>query len=347
MTIGEKIKELRKKHNITQEKLAEQLNVSYQAVSKWENNVANPDFSLIVPLAKLFKVTTDELLGFDLSEEEARKTELLEAYEATWQTGDLDKRLEICLDAVHDYPNDMAWKKRLAMAHDMHCYSYEDDERYQAERAEAIRCYESVIKNTKDIKLREEAIAAIVQCLSYAGRKEEAREYALLYPEEKRDEIEEYYLEGEEQEKHKQKGIMKAYRKLLFKLNIFDDNQLQIMAELIKLFFPDKNYLDDHGIMFRYEISLARKELLANNCNAAIEHLKNARYHAAECDKIEFDYPGEYPYTSPLFDKLTVDTRKFCHTNDIPNLQLLAEMLGKKEFDSIRENSGFQKLLEN
>ena len=95
MTIGEKIKELRKKHNITQEKLAEQLNVSYQAVSKWENNVANPDFSLIVPLAKLFKVTTDELLCFDLSEVEVRKKELLKAHAKTFATGDIEEQIKI------------------------------------------------------------------------------------------------------------------------------------------------------------------------------------------------------------------------------------------------------------
>lgn len=344
MTIGEKIKELRKKHNITQEKLAEQLNVSYQAVSKWENNVANPDFSLIVPLAKLFKVTTDELLCFDLSEVEVRKKELLEAYEATWQTGNLDKRLELCINAVRDYPDDMAWMKRLAMAYDMHCYSYEDDERYHAERAKAIQCYENVIKNTKDVKLREDAIAAIVQCLSYVGRKDEAKKYALLYPEEKRDEIAEYYLTGDEQTKHKQKLIMKAYNNLLLKFNILNDYQLQIMAELTKLFFSDENYLDKHGIMFRHEISLAKKELHSNNLHNALLHLKKAKHHAIEGDKIEFDVPGEYQYTSPLFDRLTVDTSKFIHTNDIPHLQLFTEILNKKEFDAIRSIPEFQKL---
>ena len=63
MNIGLKIKELRKKNDMTQEKLAEYLNVSFQAISKWETGVAAPDLSLIVPLARLFKVSADELLG--------------------------------------------------------------------------------------------------------------------------------------------------------------------------------------------------------------------------------------------------------------------------------------------
>ena len=52
--IGEKIKELRRKKDLTQEKLAEMLGVAYQTVSKWETGITSPDLSLIVPLARLF-----------------------------------------------------------------------------------------------------------------------------------------------------------------------------------------------------------------------------------------------------------------------------------------------------
>ncbi len=51
MTIGEKIKELRLGQGMTQEKLAAYLKISSQSVSKWENNNAMPDVSLLVPLA--------------------------------------------------------------------------------------------------------------------------------------------------------------------------------------------------------------------------------------------------------------------------------------------------------
>ena len=55
MKIGEKIKELRKKNGLTQERLADYLCVSYQAVSKWETGTASPDLSLIAPLTKEFE----------------------------------------------------------------------------------------------------------------------------------------------------------------------------------------------------------------------------------------------------------------------------------------------------
>ncbi len=63
MNIGEKICQLRKDRGMTQEMLAEQLVISAQAISKWERGIANPDLELIPKIAKLFDVSTDELLG--------------------------------------------------------------------------------------------------------------------------------------------------------------------------------------------------------------------------------------------------------------------------------------------
>ena len=62
MTLGEKIQALRKSHNWSQEQLAEQIGVTRQALSKWENGTAVPDTSNVVQLARLFGVTTDYLL---------------------------------------------------------------------------------------------------------------------------------------------------------------------------------------------------------------------------------------------------------------------------------------------
>ena len=62
-----KMKTLRKSHDLTQEEFAERLGMSSQAVSKWETGTAMPDISMFPILAYFFNVTTDELLGVDLS----------------------------------------------------------------------------------------------------------------------------------------------------------------------------------------------------------------------------------------------------------------------------------------
>ena len=69
MTFGQKIKELRTDMGFTQKDLADQLHVSFQTVSKWENDENEPDISTIKRIAKIFSVTTDSLLDIDSEEE--------------------------------------------------------------------------------------------------------------------------------------------------------------------------------------------------------------------------------------------------------------------------------------
>lgn len=62
-TFGQRFSRLRKAKGMTQEVIAEKMNISPQAVSKWENDLSAPDVSLLLPLAELLGVTTDALLG--------------------------------------------------------------------------------------------------------------------------------------------------------------------------------------------------------------------------------------------------------------------------------------------
>lgn len=79
--LGKKIRELRKVKNISQEVLAQFLGVSFQAVSKWENDTAMPDISLIPVIASFFGVSTDELFDYNRLDAE-RKVDAIctEAY---------------------------------------------------------------------------------------------------------------------------------------------------------------------------------------------------------------------------------------------------------------------------
>lgn len=65
MKFNENLKYLRRKSKLSQEKLAEDLNVSRQAVTKWESGQALPDLVNLKNIAIFFGVTVDELLGDD------------------------------------------------------------------------------------------------------------------------------------------------------------------------------------------------------------------------------------------------------------------------------------------
>lgn len=84
MKLSDKIVKLRKINGWSQEELAERLNVSRQAVSRWEGGTAQPDATNILQLSKLFNVTTDYLLNDEYDSDE-----------------DLPKVKEVKSDGIH------------------------------------------------------------------------------------------------------------------------------------------------------------------------------------------------------------------------------------------------------
>lgn len=75
--LGERLFELRKAKNLTQDDVAEKLNVSRQTVSKWETDQSTPDFDKIVPLCELFEIGVDELLTGKKPVEEKKQENVL------------------------------------------------------------------------------------------------------------------------------------------------------------------------------------------------------------------------------------------------------------------------------
>ena len=70
MTLCEKLIDLRRKAGLSQEQMAHQLDVSRQAVSKWETGAADPSTANLLALAKLYGVSPEELLHNVQSEDE-------------------------------------------------------------------------------------------------------------------------------------------------------------------------------------------------------------------------------------------------------------------------------------
>ena len=65
MRVGNKILDLRKRENYTQEELAEKMDVTRQTISKWELGETSPNLDEAIKLSKIFKISLDELVGND------------------------------------------------------------------------------------------------------------------------------------------------------------------------------------------------------------------------------------------------------------------------------------------
>lgn len=106
LNIGTNIKRLRQAKGITQEHLAELLSVSSAAVSKWEARNTYPDITLLYPLASIFGVSVDELIGYDEEKEKQDVERILAEYEKYSLSGEIQKRDRLIRDARKRYPHD-------------------------------------------------------------------------------------------------------------------------------------------------------------------------------------------------------------------------------------------------
>ena len=104
--IGDNIKRLRTQRKVTQEQLAEALNVSSVAVSKWERGETMPDIALLPKLAYFFQVTIDELMSYDACAVELEIQEFLNVHAKAAEEGRFGGLLTLSADAYTRYPND-------------------------------------------------------------------------------------------------------------------------------------------------------------------------------------------------------------------------------------------------
>lgn len=104
ITTANRLYELRKQHRYSQDELADMLNVSRQAVSKWERSESSPDTDNLIALAKLYNVSLDELLGFnheDAKEQNNAKTDVNDDKNDS-SNADCDKKTDVHIgDHVH------------------------------------------------------------------------------------------------------------------------------------------------------------------------------------------------------------------------------------------------------
>ena len=102
MSFSEIFKNHRKSLGLTQEDIAGMLSVTPQAVSKWETGMATPDISLLVPISRIFMITTDELLNNEAVDDLKIAEELDDARDSD---ADILEKYERYVETLKKYPN--------------------------------------------------------------------------------------------------------------------------------------------------------------------------------------------------------------------------------------------------
>lgn len=167
MTIGERIRSFRIRKHMTQEVLAAELNISYQAVSKWERSESLPDITLVARLAEVLDVTCDALLTDNVCaieqdiEEVIRHAAALEIE----NRGEYLRRVEMLEKALEKYPRSVRLMLELADSYSKGGDYPEFMEKNYMERT--IEMEEYIAAHTADPKLKYQA--TVMLCYMYRG----------------------------------------------------------------------------------------------------------------------------------------------------------------------------------
>lgn len=350
MSFGEKIKNLRHNSNMTQEKLAELLSISPQAVSRWETDVAMPDISLLPPLANLFDVTTDYLLGMDTYQKDLRKAAFDEAFFEYWKHDDKEKNYQIAVKAVAEYPGNMEYVEWLASAEYYMAFEKRgtidenNEEEFKRFLDSAIKHYKIVLENNPSQKLHDSALYGIVLAYHWKGDLKAAKKYALTEEDEdKRNELLVWCLEGIEKRKHCQtlsdQKLMQFISSLQFGYKTLD--VCNAIEQIIYILFPDKNFQFYNNILTYNFIDKAFFLCGEKKYDEVLKELEKARFHAEQDAK--FVKQNSYQYTAPLFN-LVSGEKPISDAVETPLDCFKAALTNNRCFDPIREREDFKGL---
>ena len=161
LKIGNKIKTLRKKQRITQEQLAEKIGVSFQAVSKWENNIALPDITLIPVLASFFGVSTDEILSYASFEKNREIMDYVSRAEKYRET-DPNEGWKILQEGLKKYPDN-----DILLCNQLYVMNY--SENHGKHWDETLKLASKIIDKTESDEIKYDALRFIAYAYKAKG----------------------------------------------------------------------------------------------------------------------------------------------------------------------------------
>lgn len=319
LNIGKRIKELRNERDITQEKLANYLNISCQAVSKWENGTAYPDITFLPSIANFFGVSSDELLGIDqsLSNIELKEAEI--EYKLNQKDGKIEENIKLARGIVEKYPRNYNWIMNLATA--LVSFDGSTEQINISEKnnyaQEAVTLCERIKEDCASDVLQFEATKILCSLYPQMGRTEDAKKLAENMPDmlSSKEFLLAEISSGEEKIRRNQENLIKLIdlcASILVK-QAFDKN---IGANLS---YEEKEYFVDSANSLYHILFKEDKDSLLLNQRLAWNYRRLAELRCAqnkESDALEFLLKAEK--AALAFDEGLIE-KKFNYNSPFTN----------------------------
>ena len=364
MKIGTNIKKLRRDRDITQEQLADYLNISVSAISQWESGKTTPDISLLAPLANIFDVTSDNLLGIDIMVKENRIKDIINQAEEAGEYGSVDyeKAAEILRAGLKEYPN--SYEIMVELMSCVRTIRYIDKGKEKEEAIpllnEVIILGERILAECTNDSFRHRAILEL--CPAYSdpviGKTDKALELAEKMP--YLSWGREFLLAGiykdEKRLKQMQQNMSQCLISLVATMNnficdifvtgksgIYNDYTLEDrialckkLITLIETMFENGDYESYGQFMSRMSVYIAESYIKLNDFENAIKALQSSAEYAI---KFDTEHNPDNIKSSLLFKNRTPGYI-IMNTKENAVMSVL-ESMKYDIFDSIRENADF------
>ncbi|MBQ7968752.1 MAG: helix-turn-helix transcriptional regulator [Clostridia bacterium] len=357
--IGAIIKKLRAENNITQDVLATAIGVTPQAISRWEAEGGYPDIELLPALADFFSVSTDELLGYKLSEREELLANIKKELCRLAEVGTHQERLCFARASFVKFPNDAKIKVYLAA-----CLSDEwNNTHEEALHREAETLCLSVVDECRDEDIRYEAICTLGTIYTDSENSEKAKTILNLLSPMKYcrefvlacgvgDDNTEIYIQDEIDKLAD--GLGTSITNYAIDESIPNDpstwdNKIEMLAlsnQLYKMIYGD-NLMFYHVRLSRNYWLISTYQISQGKKDDALQSLEKMCYHAIEYDKAYINDHGKF-YTSIFTDKLIYPepNKDFHELTEHTDCYHMLNRLQNKRYDCIRQNPRFISIVE-
>ena len=160
---GENIKTLRKQKGLTQEQVAELLDVSKQSVSRWENNATYPDITFLPVLASFYNVTVDFLLGADYETNKSIIEDYAKSRHEAHHRGNISDAYSLSQKVYASFPNNKSIINNVMVdSYLMGLHNVDEKRKYYLELSISIA--ERFLKMTDDLEEQCRCINNISVC---------------------------------------------------------------------------------------------------------------------------------------------------------------------------------------
>lgn len=358
LRIGERIKQLRREKDITQEELSAILGVSFQSVSRWENNTCYPDLELLPTIANFFGVTVDSLMGVDDVMEQERVRQYRDEFQKAISVGDINSCIAISRKGVSEFPNNYELLNALMYA--LFASADEDGnipdwkENMLKYDAEITALGERIMKYCPDQNIRLEAMARLAFNHCENGRKKIGRAiYEQLPPQDFCKESQMWWgLEEEERLPFVRDKIRKGYFALDSGIYLLSRNKLLPDEELVLVYekelelaalMYDNNVPEDSWGEANAHCFYAGLLAKTGKTEKAFAELERA----VRC-AIAFDNrPEERVVGSVLLGEQTTHRYEFDTADSRPLCEIMRDKwLASADFDAVRGDDGFQRIIQ-